>query len=119
MGVRLLVCGDREWKDPEPIRELLLEVKPEVLIEGECRGADLIARAEAEKLGILVLPFPAQWKRYGRAAGALRNQQMLDEGKPTMVVGFHDRIGESRGTRDMLRRARKKGLLVEWWSHKR
>ena len=51
---------------------------------------------------MLVNPFPAQWSKYGRAAGPLRNTQMLSEGNPDIVLAFHDNIKRSRGTRNMI-----------------
>lgn len=107
--VRLLICGDRNWFEGAAIREILLQYKPEVVIEGEAKGADTLARIHAEKLNIPVLKFPADWQKYGRAAGPIRNSQMLKEGNPDVVVGFHNRIDDSKGTRDMLTRAKKAG----------
>ena len=37
---------------------------------------------------------------------------MLDEGKPDTVVYFHDNIERSKGTKDMVSRAKKAGLPV-------
>jgi hypothetical protein len=82
---------------------------PTVVIEGEARGADTFARLCAGVLGIEVLRFPADWEKYGRAAGPIRNSQMLKEGNPDVVVGFHHDIEKSKGTRDMLTRAKKAG----------
>ena len=115
--MRLLVCGDRNWKDYSAILAKINEMAPEVVIEGEARGADLMARRAAEKLGIPVLKFSAEWDAYGRAAGFIRNQQMLIEGKPDYVLAFHDDIENSRGTKDMVQRAEKAGIQVEVWSH--
>ena len=107
--MRLLICGDRNWFEGAAIRDLLLQYKPEVVIEGEAKGADTLARIHAEMLNIPVLKFPADWEKYGRAAGPIRNSQMLKEGNPDVVVGFHNRIDDSKGTRDMLTRAKKAG----------
>lgn len=117
--MRVLISGDREWDDKERIRDYL-QSRPEVItyvIEGEARGADGLARDVADELGIRVMPFPANWKRFGRGAGPKRNQQMLDEGKPDEVCGFHDDIRESRGTKDMLRRALAAGIKTLVVSH--
>lgn len=84
----------------------------EVVIEGEASGADTLGREVATELGIPVLPFPAQWSRYGRAAGPIRNQQMLDEGRPDLVLVFHHNLETSKGTRDMLNRARRAGIEI-------
>lgn len=96
------------------IKDFLLTLsKDAVIIEGECRGADRIAREEAEKLGMEVIPFEAKWERYGRGAGHIRNQKMLDEGKPDKVVAFHNDITSSKGTKDMIRRAKEADIPTE------
>jgi hypothetical protein len=106
MSKRVLFCGDRNWTDRETIKALLLFVKNDfgydTLIEGEARGADSIAREEAEKLGFEVLKFPADWDKYHKGAGPIRNRHMLVEGKPTLVVAFHKNLEESKGTRNMV-----------------
>jgi hypothetical protein len=50
----------------------------------------------------------ADWNTHGRAAGPIRNQRMLDEVKPELVVAFPG----GRGTADMVRRAREAGVNV-------
>ena len=114
--MRVLVCGDREWSDGEAMlcRLQALEVHDEVvLIEGEARGADLMARGIAKFFGWRVLPFPANWDKYHRAAGPIRNQQMLIEGRPDLVLAFHSDLEHSKGTKDMVDRARRAGVPVE------
>ena len=119
--MRVLCCGDRNWKDTELIRHALTGIGMyPIIIEGECEGADLLARNVAEQIGFEVVPFPAQWARYGRSAGPIRNQQMLDEGKPDLVIAFHDNlIGRSRGTKDMVLRAVLAGVPVKVVRHER
>lgn len=60
--------------------------------------------------GMKVLVFNAEWGKYGKKAGPVRNQKMLDEGMPNVVYAFHSNIEASRGTRDMLERVQKAGL---------
>jgi len=112
--LRLLVCGDRDWNDYPSVLAVVEQWRPDVVIEGECRGADLAGRDAAVDLGIPFLPFPAEWEKYHKAAGARRNQQMLDEANPNRVVAFHDNLCDSRGTRDMLRRAWNAGVESIW-----
>lgn len=113
--MRVLVCGDRNWTNRERIAQelaTLLIDGPVEVCEGEARGADRLARSACEELVIPCTPFPANWNKYGRAAGSIRNQQMLDEFQPELVIGFHDAIASSRGTKDMLNRAERAGLKV-------
>lgn len=109
--MRVLICGSRTWESEIPIRALLeLFDDSTVVIHGAARGADSIAGAIAEQLGLAVEAYPAEWQRYGRGAGPIRNQQMLDEGKPDVVFAFSDDIKNSRGTADMVRRSEAAGL---------
>ena len=112
----VLVCGDRNWTDRSAVRSCLHELQGmgyATLIHGACRGADMIAAEEAEKLGYLIIEsFHADWSKYGRAAGPVRNQQMLDVGCPDLVVYFHNDITNSKGTRDMISRAARAGIEV-------
>ena len=114
---RVLICGDRNWTDREAIRLLVAKLKPgDVVIEGEARGADRIARDLAREAGIEIDPYPARWQRYGLAAGPVRNREMLTEGRPDLVLAFHDNLARSKGTRDMVTIARQAGVETWVWS---
>lgn len=108
--MRVLVCGDRNFCDRTLMRIILDEHTITELIEGEARGADTLARVYAEERGIPVRKFPAEWDRYGRGAGPIRNAQMLEEGKPELVIAFLAQ--HSRGTRNMVMQAQKLGVPV-------
>lgn len=118
MGIRVLVCGGRNVFDRERIYQVLDAIHDlytiEVLIEGEAKGADSLARAWAEEqTGILIAPFKAQWAKFGKAAGPIRNKQMLDDGQPDLVVAFpFGPLSSSLGTRNMVEQARKAGVRV-------
>jgi len=109
---RVLICGDRNWTDRERIANTIriLLTPGDIIIEGEARGADSIAREEGEAQGFQVLRFPALWQVHGKSAGPIRNQQMLVEGRPTIVFAFHDDISNSKGTKDMVERAKRAGI---------
>ncbi len=111
--MRVLVTGSRDWHNKERIREVLSSLSDvEVIIEGEARGADTLAREVAEELHIPVEPYPANWGKFGRAAGPIRNREMVSKGKPDLVVAFHDDIEHSKGTLDMVTFARYKIISV-------
>lgn len=111
--MRVLVCGDRNWVDKAAVRrELEKFPKDTVVIEGEARGADTLGREVAEEMGFEVEAYPADWEQYGRAAGPIRNKEMLAQGKPDMVLAFHRCISESKGTAHMMKIANKAGVVV-------
>jgi len=120
MGIRVLACGGRDNFDREGIYATLDAIHDlhtiDVLIEGEAKGADSIARAWAEEQqhpAVLVAPFPAQWDKFGKSAGPIRNKQMLDDGQPDLVVAFPTgRLSESKGTLNMVQQAQKAGIRV-------
>jgi YspA, cpYpsA-related SLOG family len=103
--MKVLVTGGRSFSN----RSLLFAILDGLhdghafttLIHGGASGADRLAGDWAASRGIPVEFHPADWQRYGRAAGPIRNQQMLAE-KPDMVVAFPG----GRGTVDMVRRVR-------------
>jgi YspA, cpYpsA-related SLOG family len=125
--MRVLICGDRNWQDRDLIELKVIELENEprhlrdglTLIHGAARGADSLAASVCDLRGWEVKGYPADWARLGRAAGIIRNQQMLDEGEPDLVVAFHDDLEHSKGTGDMVRRARKAGIPVEVVTHDR
>jgi hypothetical protein len=84
----------------------------DVIIHGDAPGADTIVGNLARKYGIANFCFPAHWETYGLAAGPIRNMRMLKECKPELVVGFHNDITKSKGTKNMLKIATDAGVKV-------
>ncbi len=112
--MRVLVTGDRHWYQKNIIHNRLATLpKDTVVIHGVARGVDQLAGECADELGFETEEYPADWKRYGRAAGPIRNHQMLNEGKPDLVLAFHDNLTASKGTRNMVTIATKAGVEVE------
>jgi len=114
--MKTIVCGDRDWTDTGLVYGILSAIEIDCIIEGEARGADLIARAYAEYFGVPFIPHPANWSRFHRAAGPIRNREMLEE-NPEFVIAFHDSINSSKGTKDMVSIALKKGVDVFLVTH--
>jgi YspA, cpYpsA-related SLOG family len=111
--MRVLVCGGRDFSDADLLcRELdCIHAHTPIsgIIEGGAAGADDLAAKWSAKTGLPQgVRFYADWAKHGRAAGPIRNQRMLDEGKPDLVVAFPG----GRGTADMVRRAKKAGVEV-------
>ena len=111
--MKILICGDRNWDDPWAIYDVISKLdRNTVIIHGAAPGADTLADTIAKKLGFEVIPFPAEWARYGKAAGPIRNRKMLDE-EPDKVIAFHNDIENSKGTKDCKEEAEKRGILVD------
>ena len=114
--VRVLICGSRDLASPTPVDLVLngyLAVGTPTVIEGRCPfgGADLYAETWATWNACPHEPFPADFDGLGKKAGPIRNQKMLDEGNPDVVWAFVNKpLSASRGTADMVRRARVAGI---------
>lgn len=110
--MRVLVCGGRNFTDCDLVYKTLDRLartaQIDCIIKGDARGADRIAGAWAKRRRVDLRLFPADWDRDGRAAGPIRNQRMLEEGRPTIVIAFPG----GKGTADMVRRARAANLEV-------
>jgi len=108
--MKILVCGGRYYVDYQRVYNFLSAFDDAVIISGACRGADTLATTAAKELGFTYREYPANWALYGKRAGVLRNQQMIDLESPDLVVAFHDDIERSKGTKDMLRIAKHHGI---------
>ena len=94
--MRVLICGSRTWTDVEAIRDCLVNLPVNTtVIHGGALGADSLAGAVAQILGLKIEVYPADWEKYGKNAGFKRNLEMLDT-KPDLVLAFWD--GKSKGT---------------------
>lgn len=111
---RVLISGSRGWKDWQEIvdaivNELFIDADL-TIVHGACGdGADFIADRVAARAGIKTERHPAQWRRYGAAAGPIRNHAMAKLGADVMHAFVLD---NSRGTSNCIREAKKAGIPV-------
>lgn len=118
--MRVLVFGGRDYKDAATLNRVLDALHAEygftLLIEGEARGADRLAAFWASIRAVPLDPYPADWVRYGPAAGPIRNAEMLERGRPELGVGFPGKTG----TADMAAKLKRAGVkLIEVDAHGR
>lgn len=106
--MRLLVCGGRYFSDEAMMDHWLSGLHPTTICTGGARGAEELASQWAMEHGIPSVTFAADWDTPGRGAGPIRNQRMLDEWKPDVVLAFPG----GTGTADMVRRARRAKVRV-------
>ena len=119
-GVRVLICGGRDYPRAEAFNlieaNMLIEIESRLecpvevsaVIHGGASGADQGAGDWGRSEHVPVRIFPAEWKAYGKAAGPIRNQRMLTEGNPDVVVA----LPGGKGTENMIRQAEAAGVPV-------
>ena len=114
-GYNLIVAGGREFNDYQLLSERLiliadtyLEEKLITIVSGAARGADKLGEQFASTHGVRCISLPADWNRYGKRAGFLRNEQMA--GMSQGLLAFWD--GKSTGTEHMITTAHDRGLDV-------
>jgi hypothetical protein len=113
----VLVTGGRDYADTSRVFDALDAIKPSFVIEGGARGADALARAWRTEREVPGYTVEADWNRYGRSAGTIRNRNMLinarksavDCGMTLVVLAFPG----GRGTADMVDRAEREGVKVQ------
>lgn len=104
--MRLLISGYRYFSDYDIVqtemKKVLCDNETHVIIHGNCQGADLTADKVAKDNGWDCLLFPPEWNKHGKAAGVIRNEEMIVEGRPDYAIVFLS--PQSRGTLDMKKR---------------
>jgi hypothetical protein len=110
--MKVIVCGGRKFHDYDALERYLDMLHAlhrfTLVIHGDARGADSLAKYWANQRHIESHAYPADWDTFKRSAGPIRNKKMLDQGQPNLVVAFPG--GE--GTKDMMKQARTAGVPV-------
>jgi hypothetical protein len=111
--MRALICGGRDFTDSRKFMRCMDQMNEQYgpfscIIQGGARGADRLAAGLADHLMVECEEYPADWTTHGRAAGPIRNQQMLAEGRPDIVFAFEG----GRGTASMVSLAKAAGVRV-------
>lgn len=105
--MRVLVCGGRTYEEWKTVSRVLASLKPTVIIQGGAPGADRLAAKWADVNGVPLVTYPALWHQ-GKKAGPIRNDFMLKDSRPDLVVAFPG----GKGTEDMVRKAQDAGIAV-------
>ena len=109
---RVIVTGGRDYADYVRVRDAISTYtsraeRPVVIVHGDASGADALAQRAAEELGYETEKHPARWHDLGKAAGPLRNREMIDAGAD-LVLAFPG----GRGTADCVHRAYVAGIPI-------
>jgi hypothetical protein len=116
--MKLLVAGGRDFQDKMLLNHWLDRYhrkygKDLIIIQGCARGADLMAKEWAISRGVIYRNFPAQWGKYGKKAGYIRNAEMWKEAQ--MGIIFWDSISKGTGHSLVLSSIHNKFLQVVYY----
>jgi hypothetical protein len=113
--VRVLICGGRNLDEVKAYETISFWITVNyhfieelIVIHGGAAGADTAAGRYARQNGFEEVVFEADWKRYGKAAGMIRNKKMLTEGQPDVILA----LSGGTGTANMIKIGREAGIPV-------
>lgn len=106
--MRTIIAGSRTILRMSIVESVMKKapIRPTVVLCGEAVGVDKLGAVWARKNGIPVESFPADWKKYGRSAGLMRNAQMAEQAEALIAIWD----GKSRGAEHMINTAAKRNL---------
>lgn len=110
---RVIITGGRDFNDYEllskTMKDYLASIGDDICVVcGQARGADTLGEQYAKEYNHSIQYYPANWKRYGKAAGYIRNTEMANNADA--LVAFWD--GQSLGTKHMIATAIQLGLSI-------
>ncbi len=115
MTTKVVVAGCRDYDNYEEAKTFLDRCLQEykekttlIFLSGGCKGADKLGERYALEMGCEIRRYPALWKKYGRVAGPIRNEEMARD--CDLAICFWD--GKSRGTASMIALAKKHNKIV-------
>lgn len=110
--MKIIIAGGRDFKDYEKLKGVCDDILPQFdnvsLVSGTAKGADRLGERYAKENGYEVKKFPADWGKYGKRAGYLRNLEMAKYADG--LIAFHDH--NSKGTKNMISEAGKQELMI-------
>ena len=114
--IKVIIAGTRDFNDYAFLKKnldyFLQGINPNneeiEIVSGNARGADKLGERYAKEHNLPVKLFPANWDKYGKRAGYLRNQEMANYAD--MLIAFWDE--KSKGTKHMIDIAKKQDLTV-------
>ena len=108
--MKTIIAGSRGVTDTGLVLQACIDSGFKIIeiVSGKARGVDTCGEEIAYEFNIPIKEFPADWSAYGRAAGAIRNEQMAKYAEALIAVWD----GRSSGTKNMIKIAKQLGLKV-------
>lgn len=112
---KIIIAGGRDFMDYNLLKEKTNKILQEkkvthkiVIISGCARGADTLGLRYASENAFDVEEYPADWDKYGKKAGYVRNVEMAENADS--LIAFWD--GKSKGTKHMIDIATERNLPI-------
>jgi YspA, cpYpsA-related SLOG family len=107
--MKVAIVGSREYPNLSKVRAYIQNLPIDtIIVSGGARGVDKCAEKVAQGIGLRTEIYPADWHKFGKAAGMKRNQQIVEASD--RIVAFWD--GASKGTKNTIDTAKKLGKGV-------
>lgn len=115
IDMKVLICGSRAINDPTAVLQAIEKsgIRPTHIISGGARGVDRLAEEYAASSGIRFTEYLADWDKYGKRSGFIRNCVMIGTADAVIVVWD----GESKGTKHSIEYAKSCGKQVFVYLH--
>lgn len=110
-NTRTIICISWERNTKcfyQNIESDILDNKDSIFVFGDCSGVDECAKKICEKYKIKHKVFKANWKRYGKSAGPIRNSKMI--GFSDKVLAYHSDLEKSKGTKNLINLAKSRNI---------
>lgn len=105
--MKVIIAGSRDIDDRSVVSKAVDSSKLKItqIVSGSARGVDSSAEVYAATIGVPCKKYPADWDKYGKPAGAIRNSQMAEYSDALIAIWD----GQSAGTRMMIEAMNKIG----------
>lgn len=114
----VIIAGSRNILDYDALKSAI-ESSPwfgriDTVYTGDAKGVDEMVVKWCKENGITYRIFRAQWHDYGRQAGPLRNEAMINEGGEALILLWYGRVkdGFGRGSKSMKEKAKAAGIPI-------
>lgn len=115
--MKIIIAGGRDFKDYNKLCRscdyMLQYIKNIEIVSGCANGADKLGEKYANEKGFTLHKFPANWDKYGKSAGYIRNEEMAKFSD--VLISFWD--GKSKGTEHMINLAKKYNLKIKVFNY--